>query len=168
METQPSILAWRIPWTEEPGGPQSIGFQRVGHDRSDRACVRAPSKGALQYIRQIPTTTKGEIFLLGAVRSRFSCNNRNPKPPRIIPSWEGARRGQPSAAGMVQGPGLFFAFPFRPYSALIPSSVSQHGCWSSGNCICFRSGARVVANGLCLAPCCLRRLPGTNPDNVHL
>ena len=27
-----SILAWRIPWTEEPGGLQSIGLQRVGHD----------------------------------------------------------------------------------------------------------------------------------------
>ena len=29
----PRILAWRIPWTEEPGGPQSMGSQRVGHDR---------------------------------------------------------------------------------------------------------------------------------------
>ena len=27
-----SILAWRIQWTEEPGGMQSIGSQRVGHD----------------------------------------------------------------------------------------------------------------------------------------
>ena len=27
-----SILAWRIPWTEESGGLQSIGSQRVGHD----------------------------------------------------------------------------------------------------------------------------------------
>ena len=27
-----SILAWRIPWTEEPGGLQSLGSQRVGHD----------------------------------------------------------------------------------------------------------------------------------------
>ena len=27
-----SILAWRIPWTEETGGPQSIGSQRVRHD----------------------------------------------------------------------------------------------------------------------------------------
>ena len=27
-----SILAWRISWTEEPGGLQSMGFQRVGHD----------------------------------------------------------------------------------------------------------------------------------------
>ena len=28
----PSILAWKIPWTEEPGGLQSMGLQRAGHN----------------------------------------------------------------------------------------------------------------------------------------
>ena len=32
MATHPSILAWRIPWTGEPGGLQSMGSLRVGHD----------------------------------------------------------------------------------------------------------------------------------------
>ena len=32
MATHSSILAWRIPWTQEPGGLQSTGLQRVGHD----------------------------------------------------------------------------------------------------------------------------------------
>jgi len=32
MATHSSILAWRIPWTEEPGGVQSMGSQRVAHD----------------------------------------------------------------------------------------------------------------------------------------
>ena len=32
MATHSSILAWKIPWTEEPGGLQSMGSQRVGHD----------------------------------------------------------------------------------------------------------------------------------------
>ena len=32
MATHSSILAWRIPWTEEPGGLQSTGLQRVRHD----------------------------------------------------------------------------------------------------------------------------------------
>ena len=32
MATHSSILAWRIPWMEEPGGLQSTGLQRVGHD----------------------------------------------------------------------------------------------------------------------------------------
>ena len=32
MATHSSILAWEIPWTGEPGGLQSMGSQRVGHD----------------------------------------------------------------------------------------------------------------------------------------
>ena len=32
MAIHSSILAWRIPWTEEPGGLQSLGLQRVGHN----------------------------------------------------------------------------------------------------------------------------------------
>ena len=41
MATHSSILAWRIPWTEEPGGLQSIGSQRVGHNWSDLAAAAA-------------------------------------------------------------------------------------------------------------------------------
>ena len=32
MATHSSTLAWKIPWTKEPGGLQSMGSQRVGHD----------------------------------------------------------------------------------------------------------------------------------------
>ena len=32
MATHSSILAWKIPWTEEPGGLQFMGSQRVGHN----------------------------------------------------------------------------------------------------------------------------------------
>ena len=32
MATHSSILAWRVPWTEEPGGLQSMGLQRVTHN----------------------------------------------------------------------------------------------------------------------------------------
>ena len=34
IATHSSILAWRIPWTEEPSGLQSMESQRVGHDKS--------------------------------------------------------------------------------------------------------------------------------------
>ena len=37
MATHSSVLAWRIPWTEEPGRLQSMGSQRVGHDGSNLA-----------------------------------------------------------------------------------------------------------------------------------
>ena len=36
-----SILAWRIPWIEEPGGLQSMGSQRAGCNQSDLACTHA-------------------------------------------------------------------------------------------------------------------------------
>jgi len=32
MATYFSILTWKIPWTQEPGGLQSMGIQKVGHD----------------------------------------------------------------------------------------------------------------------------------------
>ena len=44
MATHSSILAWRIPQTEEPGRLQSIGSQRVGHEWSDLACRHAHSR----------------------------------------------------------------------------------------------------------------------------
>ena len=37
VDTHSSILAWRIPWTEEPGGPQSMGLQRVEHNWATNA-----------------------------------------------------------------------------------------------------------------------------------
>ena len=39
MATHSSFLAWKIPWMEEPGGLQSVGLQRVGHDRVTNTCT---------------------------------------------------------------------------------------------------------------------------------
>ena len=39
MATHSSILAQRIPWTEEPGGLWSMGSQKVGQEGSDLACM---------------------------------------------------------------------------------------------------------------------------------
>ena len=47
MATHSSVLAWRIPGTEEPGGLPSMGLHRVGHDWSDLAAAAAVS-GAQQ------------------------------------------------------------------------------------------------------------------------
>ena len=43
MATHSSILAWKIPWTEEPGGLQSIGLQRVGHDWHEHTPLSQPT-----------------------------------------------------------------------------------------------------------------------------
>ena len=55
MATHSSILAWRIPWAQEPGGLQSIRLQRVGHNRSNLALTWGrnrrglPTEGCLLY-----------------------------------------------------------------------------------------------------------------------
>ena len=36
VATRPSVLAWKIPWIEEPGGLQSMESQRVGHDLANK------------------------------------------------------------------------------------------------------------------------------------
>ena len=54
MATHCCILAWRISWTDEPGRLQSMGSQRVGHDRSDLGCSQWNQK---------PTTPPGWALL---------------------------------------------------------------------------------------------------------
>ena len=41
MAPHSSTLAWKTPWMEEPGGLQSMGSQRVGHNRSDPTHIHA-------------------------------------------------------------------------------------------------------------------------------
>ena len=49
MATHPNILAWRIPCTEEPGGLQSTGSQRIGHDRATNTFTFRPFSSDLSY-----------------------------------------------------------------------------------------------------------------------
>ena len=50
MATHPSVLAWRIPGTEEPGGLPSMGSNRVGHDLSDLAAAAAADGHREYYV----------------------------------------------------------------------------------------------------------------------
>ena len=52
MAAHYSVLAWSIPWTEEPGRPQCVGSQRVGHDWSDLACTHA--EGPCTGVHSVP------------------------------------------------------------------------------------------------------------------
>ena len=51
MATHSSILVWRIPWTEDPVGLQSIALQRVRHDGSDLVCTHAYLQKSIFQIR---------------------------------------------------------------------------------------------------------------------
>ena len=59
MSTHCSILAWRIPWTEESGGLQSIGLQRVGHD-----LARSSSIGTVMFLMQCTSNAYNKNFEL--------------------------------------------------------------------------------------------------------
>ena len=48
MATHSCILAWRIPWTEKPGRPQSMGLQRVRHDCAAKHST-AQTQGSVQH-----------------------------------------------------------------------------------------------------------------------
>ena len=50
ITTHSNILSWRIPWTEEPGGLNSIASQRVGWDWSDSVCIRRAKEGSWHII----------------------------------------------------------------------------------------------------------------------
>ena len=61
MATHSSTLAWRIPWTEEPGRLQSMGSHRVGHDWSDLAAA-AVGRGKWELHQPNLVRTQGGIL----------------------------------------------------------------------------------------------------------
>ena len=80
MATHPSILAWRIPWTEEPGGLQSMGSQRVRHDLTTKQ--QGPQRETNDWKGAVcPWRVRDILFF----------------PP--YPTWEGLRRGAGAAVG---------------------------------------------------------------------
>ena len=71
----PPTLAWRVPWTGEPGGLLSLGSHRVGHHWSDLACLNALEKEMATHSNilawRIPGTDKpGGLPFLGSHRVR--------------------------------------------------------------------------------------------------
>ena len=63
MATWSRILAWKIPWTEEPGGLQSVGLQRVRHDEVTDY-THAHKENYIYYILKITTFTFYVLFLV--------------------------------------------------------------------------------------------------------
>ena len=76
MATHSSILVWRIPWTEEPGGVQSMGSQRAGHDwatktftfNNNRVCYLRST----YYVPVAKQSTFMYIFLIILTKSYFT------------------------------------------------------------------------------------------------
>ena len=63
MATHCRILAWRIPWTAIPGGLQSMGSQRVGHDRAHTYTVPPTTSDTTLYFLGVRTKLCIDFFL---------------------------------------------------------------------------------------------------------
>ena len=62
MAPHSSTLAWKIPWTKEPGGLPSLGSHRVGPDWSDLAAAAAAAPA--KHLWQINCDYKSEVLIL--------------------------------------------------------------------------------------------------------
>ena len=75
MATHSNILAWRIPWTEEPGWLQSMGSQRVRHGSSD--FIRMLGFSSVGYKRNIDIAKQQPLSIFSGLpqeTARFSAN----------------------------------------------------------------------------------------------
>ena len=139
MATHSSILAWRISWTEETGGLQSMGWRRVGHDWIDLAAAagfveREKKEG------NNPVTKKDSCFL-------------------IIPSWQSQCRiySKPEYWSGTCHRTVFLGIKMRTQASAgsreIPRGWPFHslqekgrGCWKPRGTACWR-GARSMFRG---------------------
>ena len=86
METYSSILAWKIPWAEEPGGLQSMGPQRVTHNwvsTHTRTCIFIPCN----FLTLICKVYRCNLIIFIAFHCHVTCSNRCQTPS--VSSGEG-------------------------------------------------------------------------------
>jgi len=77
MATHSSILAWRIPWTEEPGGLQSMGPQRVKQGWTTNTFTFSPNWDVQELLNLLQTTHR--TLRTGSTMFRFLC--------LMVPPW---------------------------------------------------------------------------------
>ena len=96
MATHSSVLAWRIPWTEEPGRLQSMGVRRVGHNWSDLAVAAAVKTGfssshvwmwELDYKESWALKNLSFWAVEKTLQSPLDCKEIHPVNPKGNQSW---------------------------------------------------------------------------------
>ena len=93
MATHSRVLAWRIPWTEEPGGLQSMGLQRVGHDWLSEHTHVCPfhlliSTSSYKHTEGLQGTALGQALLLSVIPPTKFFTSISPWPTCPCPSTE--------------------------------------------------------------------------------
>ena len=96
MATHSSILAWRIPWTEEPGELQSIGSQGVGHDGSSLARTHTHTHTHMAQTGSKIVRERAIPVLPNQTRCSGDSQGMDSE-PSDEPSWGGRGGGLPGA-----------------------------------------------------------------------
>ena len=79
MATHSSILAWRIPWTEEPGGLQFTGSQRVRHDWVTKPCLFLFFLYILYFSQFSRSVVSDSLWPHGLQHTRLPCSSPTPR-----------------------------------------------------------------------------------------
>ena len=121
MATHSSILAWRILWTDVPGGLQSMGSQRVRHDWATQQYLITPAEITYTYVRSQArpwVLVEGSVVLITWVFSRVSAHGHCSfwKMP-LVPTTE----DMPPPGSVV--------WPWYWYFLLVLSSLSKLSWW---------------------------------------
>ena len=137
MATHSSVLAWRIPGTEEPGRLPSLGSHRVGHNWSDLAAAAAAAAMWSTGLASLPSIYVSLMSMLGSYIGYFSVPSRTPcclhrslltwrdLPPAPTHCWLSTQ--QPSLEVSV---GLFRADPaFYFLLCSLPSFLPSFFSW---------------------------------------
>ena len=159
MATHSSVLAWRIPWIEEPGGMQSMGSQRVGQDWATNNQWSGSSRGTgfhlFRVVSLVPRTVLGTEMLLinicwmhacfpGTVpTSAHALSHRILKSLWVCPHWalEPMSADKEVAPCPLHHPRLFF---YQDLGVRSPQdrSTRPHRLWNSQGWV---SGASTLA-----------------------
>ena len=105
MTTHSSTLAWKISWTEEPGRLQSMGSQRVGHDRATSPHFTS-NYGEVKIMKIMVTTFKRSHACTATHSApKPVAGHCRPTPPPEAPAHSWASLGQSLVGSLLLSPG---------------------------------------------------------------
>ena len=142
LETRSSVLAWRIPWTEEPGGLQLVGLQRALHDlATEHACTSLLR--ILSTAPELEDSGVGNSKITWELRGRTGLPFLSPLEAQLVESarrqgqksgglrgrWRLSSGSRPPEGSMAQPSGAL-PLPARPPQS-VAQEVALHCCASS-------------------------------------
>ena len=126
MAPHSSILAWRSPWTEEPGRLQSMGLQRVGHHWATHLAHQESTRGQVKGVEPLRTPSSSS--------ATWPLNRCHKTPHQTFPGWDTGFQAQASCVCpslMDKAIELFFSTSPKALSLRFNSAPGHRG-WVLG------------------------------------